>query len=134
MAKRGQPPSFVRDRDGKEIHGLSAQPAKNRKGEITGYRFYATFSDPRVWIGTYPTRDDPVGIMEFRRWEYQRTGEKIDIIITKPIRKDNLFDTGEDDWSTWTKGPWSSAARRRTRPASRGPRAWPSYGRRRSRR
>lgn len=101
MAKRGKPPRFVRDKDGKEIHGLSAQPAKNRKGEIIGYRFYATFADPRVWIGTYPTRDDPVGIMEFRRWEYQQTGEKIDIIITKPIRHDTFGDTGEDDWSSF---------------------------------
>jgi hypothetical protein len=61
--RRGRPPIFVRDDEGRVIYGLSSQTII--KGNRRRTRFYATFSDPRKWFGM----DDLAGaIKAFFDW------------------------------------------------------------------
>ncbi len=46
--KQGRPPKYVKDENSHEIIGLSAQPIRNKAGEVYKYRYYATRSNPRV--------------------------------------------------------------------------------------
>lgn len=83
MAKRGRPVDFVRDRDGFEIHGLSAKPYPNKK-ELRGYRFYATFA-PSKTFGVFPTDDDPEPIARYLRWRAEQEGEQIKFVVKRRI-------------------------------------------------
>ncbi|HPF41472.1 MAG TPA: hypothetical protein PK093_22780 [Phycisphaerae bacterium] len=70
--KKGRPPEFVKDDEGADIKGLSSTPIK-RKGKLTGYRYYATYSKPRKYFGS----DRQLAIMRFRSWESQQKEESI---------------------------------------------------------
>ena len=83
MAKKGRPPTFVRDPEGVEIHGLSAKPYLN-KSDIKGYRFYATFF-PAVTFGIFPTRDDAEPIARYLRWQAEQEGETVRFTVKRPI-------------------------------------------------
>lgn len=48
---RGRPPKFVKDKQGRTIYGISK--TENAAGRI---RYYATFSRPRKWLGSYDLR------------------------------------------------------------------------------
>jgi integrase len=63
--RRGRPPKFVRHPDdNREIYGLSAQPIR-KNGDVSGYRYYATYSEPRVWFGT----DFHEALQRFQDWQ-----------------------------------------------------------------
>ena len=45
---RGRPPNYVKDSKGHEVVGLSPLPVRNKAKEIVRYRYYATYSKPRI--------------------------------------------------------------------------------------
>jgi len=70
--KRGRPPKFVLDPNGRPIVGLSYNKATNN--------YYATYSKPRVWFGS----DIGQALFNFRRYEKQQAIEQPYVEIKLP--------------------------------------------------
>ncbi|HRT50957.1 MAG TPA: hypothetical protein P5279_10715, partial [Anaerohalosphaeraceae bacterium] len=72
--KRGRPPKFVLDTDGRPIVGLSYNKA-------TG-SYYATYSDPRVWFGS----DLAEALFKFQRYQNHQAIEEpyVEIDLPRP--------------------------------------------------
>lgn len=70
---RGRPPNYVKDAKGHEVVGLSPLPVRNKAKEIVRYRYYATYSKPRVYFGY----DCEEAIPAFRRWQSANKDERV---------------------------------------------------------
>ena len=72
MRKKGRPPKFVLDPNGRPIVGLSYSKSNNS--------FYATYSNPRVWFGS----DLAEALFKFRQYENQQKEQEPVIEIEIP--------------------------------------------------
>lgn len=76
-SRRGRPTKFVRHPDdNREIYGLSAQPIR-KNGDVSGYRYYATFSEPRAWLGT----DIREAIQRFQDWQARQNVDMVKVEV-----------------------------------------------------
>ena len=76
--KRGRPPKFVEDPNGRPIVGLSYN-------KTTG-SYYATYSKPRVWFGS----DFGQALFNFRRYHNQQAIEQPYVEIQTPFSPDEI--------------------------------------------
>jgi len=84
MRRRGRPPKFVLDPNGRPIVGLSCN--KNTRC------YYATYSNPRVWFA----RDLTESLFKFRQWENQQKQEEPFVEI--PDLPETIRKTGYINW------------------------------------
>ena len=87
MGRRGRPPKFVLDPNGRPIVGLSYSKS-NRC-------YYATYSNPRVWFA----RDLAEALFKFRQYENQQQQEEPVVEIPIPDLPQPLKKTGIIEWS-----------------------------------
>ena len=72
---RGRPPNYVKDSKGNDVVGLSPLPVRNKAKDIVRYRYYATYSKPRVYFGY----DCEEAIAAFRRWQSNQRGANVTV-------------------------------------------------------
>ncbi len=87
MGRRGRPPKFVLDPNGRPIVGLSYSKS-NRC-------YYATYSNPRVWFA----RDLAKALFEFGKYENSQRQEEPVVEIPIPDLPQPLKKTGIIEWS-----------------------------------
>ena len=76
VSRRGRPPKFVLDPNGRPITGLSYHKATSS--------YYATYAKPRVWFGS----DFGQALFDFRRHENQQAAEQPYIEVELPYPPD----------------------------------------------
>ena len=84
---RGRPPTYVTDRDGRPIVGLSRNPdnaIRKKNGKtytVTDGRYYATGSNPREYFGS----DFDLAVMRFRAWQARQRGQHVEFDYEKLV-------------------------------------------------
>ena len=86
MGRRGRPPKFVLDPNGRPIVGLSYSKS-NRC-------YYATYSNPRVWFA----RDLAEALFKFRQYENQQQQEEPVVEIPIPDLPQTIRKIGFIEW------------------------------------
>jgi hypothetical protein len=87
MAKKGRPPKFVLDPNGRAISGLSYNKSSNC--------YYATYSKPRVWF----SRDFKTSLIEFQKYNSNKSKEQPTVEIQVPFKSPIVHTNGQIDWS-----------------------------------
>lgn len=75
--RRGRPPNYVKDSNAHEVVGLSPLPVRNKAGELLRYRYYATYSKPRVYFG-YEIKE---AIAAFRCWQSKQRSIQVELEV-----------------------------------------------------
>lgn len=84
LPRRGRTATYIRDDDGREIHGLCRSPAKrDSKGNVITYRYYAWHTPAngrtkQVWFGSEQTD----AIRRFHNWKSNQSERQIKIVST----------------------------------------------------
>ncbi len=75
--RRGPSPKFVRDSEGREVHGLRA--AKTNRTDQAGQPIirYYSFDETRKKVYHGDNRDKQLAVFRFKQWEAQRADERV---------------------------------------------------------